>query len=460
MTGMARTRPAITLAALGALGFALLILLHAPAAVLPAVAGADPQAAKAASVMEIRISGLIHGVQAEYVLAGFDQAERTNAGLILITMDTPGGVDTAMREIISRIINSKIPVAVFVSPKGSRAASAGFFILLSADVAAMAPGTNTGAASPVFMVGGGDTDTENTKTMRRKAVADASAYLRSIAGQRGRNVDMAEQAVTEAKAFSEKEALENRLIDLIADSTEDLLKQLDGRTIRRFDGSTLALELNNPSRTVHEMTRQQQIMSKLAQPDILFILFLVGMLGLYVEFNNPGLIFPGVIGGICLLLALVAAQVLPINLIAILVILGAVGLFVLEAKFTSYGLLTVGGIVLMVVGAMILIQSPLTGLRVNLGTALGVTLPFAILTVFLMREVLKSFKWKMATGVEALVGAIGEVTEEIDGLGMVFVEGELWRAASSTRIPIGARVRVVRVEGLTVHVEPVNPPAP
>ncbi|HEX9760005.1 MAG TPA: hypothetical protein VGA40_03755, partial [Candidatus Acidoferrales bacterium] len=307
---------------------AMLVALALASSGAAAPQGTAPASAPAASrVMEIRIQGMIHGVMAEYVLDGFTEAERIGADLVLITMDTPGGADPAMRDIISRIINSSIPVVVYVSPRGKRAASAGFFILLSADVAAMAPGTNTGAASPVFM-GGGETDTENTKTLRRKVVADAAAYMRSIVGQRGRNVDLAEQAVTEARAFSEKEALENNLIDIVADSTDDLLKQLNGRAVKRFDGTTATLNLNNPSRTAHTMSRQQEFLARVAQPDILYILFLVGMLGIYVEFNNPGLVFPGVVGGLCLLLALVASQVLPVNLLALLFIAGAVVLFV------------------------------------------------------------------------------------------------------------------------------------
>jgi membrane-bound serine protease (ClpP class) len=433
----------------------VLLLAYAVAAQQSARPAAPAAVPAPSRVYELRVDGMIHGVMSEYVEGGFRAAEEGGASLILMTMDTPGGVDTSMRDIIQRIIRSKIPVVVYVSPAGSRAASAGFFILLSADVAAMAPGTNTGAASPVFM-GAGDADTENTKTMRRKATSDAAAYLRSIVGQRGRNVEIAEQAVTEAKAFSEKEALTNRLIDLVAGSTDELLRTLDGRTITRFDGTRMTLDLKNVVRQSHEMSRQQRFLSRLAQPDLVFILFLVGILGLYVEFNNPGLIFPGVVGAVSLILALVAMQVLPVNLIGILLIVAALVLFILEAKYTSHGLLAVGGVALMVIGALVLIRSPLTGLRVSLGTALGATLPFALLTVFLMRMVIQSFAWKQAAGVEALVGEVGHVTEVIEGKGMVFVAGELWRAAADTLIPKGASVRVMRVHGLTVYVEPVE----
>lgn len=445
----------------GTLAALALLLVTGMVAAQTSSKPAEPAASQTTRVYEIRIDGVIHGVMSEYVEGGFRAAEAANAGLILITMDTPGGVDDAMRDIIQRIIRSKIPVVVFVAPAGSRAASAGFFILLSADVAAMSPGTNTGAASPVF-IGAGDTDTENTKTLRRKATSDAAAYIRSIVGQRGRNVALAEQAVTEAKAFSEKEALQNKLIDIVASSTDDLLKQLDGHTITRFDGTKTTLDLKNVTRESHEMNRQQRFLSRLAQPDLVFILFLVGILGLYVEFNNPGLILPGVVGAVSLILALVAMQVLPINLIGVLLIVAALGFFILEAKYTSHGLLAVAGIVAMVVGAMMLIRSPFTGLRVSLSTALGVTLPFGILTIFLMRQVIKSFAWKQTTGAEALVGEIGEVTELIDGKGMVFVAGELWRAVAGEKIEQGSRVRVKKVDGLTVEVEAVEtkePPA-
>jgi membrane-bound serine protease (ClpP class) len=416
---------------------------------------APPASAAGTRVLELRIEGMIQPVMAEFVRAGLEQASATNASLVLITMDTPGGLDTAMRDIIQGIITSKVPVVVYVGPSGSRAASAGFFILLSADVAAMATGTNTGAASPVFM-GGGSSSQDTEKTMYRKATADAAAYLRSIVGNRGRNVKLAEAAVTEAKAFSEKEALEGKLIDVVAGTTDELLASLDGRTVTRFDGTKATLEVKDPVRTAFEMNTRQRWLSKLAQPDVLFILFLVGMLGLYVEFSNPGLILPGVVGAVCLILALVAAQILPINILGVLLVLAAIGFFIMEAKFTSHGVLAVAGIVAMIAGAMFLIRSPLTGAGVSLSTAVGATLPFALLAVFLMREVIKSFKWKFATGAEALSGAVGEVTEQIDGRGMVFVEGELWRAAADRRISKGERVRVVRVDGLTLHVEPIN----
>jgi membrane-bound serine protease (ClpP class) len=409
-------------------------------------------------IVEMRVDGVIQPLTAEYVSDGVREAAEMRAALVLITMNTPGGLDTSMREMIQAILNSPVPVVVYVSPSGARAASAGFFILLSADVAAMAPGSDTGASSPVPLFGGGQVD----ETLRKKAINEAAAYLRSIAERRGRNAELAEKAVTEAEAFSEQEALRERLIDLVVGSTEELLEALDGRTIKRFDGSELTLALAGAERVAHEMNRRQRILSRIADPNILFILLIVGLLGLYAEFTNPGMIFPGVIGAVCLILALVAMQILPINIIGVLLILLAIGLFVLEAKVTSFGLLGLAGAVAMVVGALFLIRSPWTGMGVSLGTAVAVTIPFALLAIFLMTLVMRSFKWKPSTGVESLAGQIGEVTEEIDGRGMVFVAGELWRAAAATKIPKGTRVRVVRVEGLTAHVEPVEgaPAAP
>lgn len=406
-----------------------------------------------ARVLEMRVEGEITPLTAEFVTDGIAQASQTNANLVLITMNTPGGLGDSMRDIMQKILNSPVPVAVYVTPAGSHAASAGFFILLSADIAAMAPGTNTGASTPVFSPIGAQID----EVLKRKATNDAAAYLRSIVAQRGRNVELAEKAVTEAKAFSEKEALDGRLIDLVVPSVEDLLAQLDGRKVKRFDGSTVTLQLKNPAREMLEMNRRQRLLSYIARPDVLFILFIIGLLGLYAEFSHPGLIVPGVVGAVAMVLALVAMQILPINMIGVLLIILAIGLFVLEAKVTSYGLLGLAGVVSMVVGALLLINSPLTGAGVSLGTALGATIPFALLSVFLMTLILRSYKWKYAVGVEALVGQTGEVTEAIDGRGMVFVGGELWRAAARDKIPRGARIRVVKVDGLTVRVEPVEP---
>src|SRR6516165_6211841 len=427
-------------------------------AVSAAIAAGTPQALPSAGpsrVLELRIDDEIEPVMAEYIDAGIEQAGREGAALILITMDTPGGVDTSMRAIIQHIVESNVPVAVYVTPSGSRAASAGFFILLSADIAAMAPATHTGAASPIAAIGGYPVTID--ETMKRKILNDATAYMRSYAARRGRNVALAEAAITEAKAFTEKEALDGKLCDLVSSSREDLLARLDGRTDR--------LVLTNPEIVDVEMSGRQRFLARIVQPDMFFILLLVGVIGLYTEFTHPGLVAPGVIGAIALLLALFAMHLLPINLTGLLLIVLALALFILEAKYTSHGVLGAGGVAAMLLGALMLVRSPLTGAGVTLGVAFGATLPFAAITIILMRLVLRSRAWQPQTGVEELVRETGRVTTSIDGgagastRGMVRVHGELWQATSAAAIPESTAVRVVRVDGLTLYVEPVDAPS-
>jgi membrane-bound serine protease (ClpP class) len=415
-------------------------------------------------VVELHIDDEISPILAEYVTEGIDQAAREKAALVLITMDTPGGLQDSMQKIIQHILASPVPVAVYVWPTASRAASAGFFILLSADIAAMAPGTHTGAASPLLAVGGVPINVD--ETLKKKILNDATAFLRSYADKRGRNPALAETAVTEGKAFSDVEARDGRLIDLIAPSPEELLAALDGRTISRFDGSSMRLELRGAQRTTLDMTFRQRLLVRIVQPDAFFILLILGALGLYVEFTHPGLIVPGVVGAISMVLALFAMQILPVNFAGLLLLAVALALFILEANYTSHGVLGIGGVFAMLLGALMLIRSPLTGAGVSLGVALGVTLPFAAITILLMRVVLRSRSWKQTGGAEALVGATAEVTEPLatpagDGLfgGMVRTQGALWRAVSPQSIPAGAQVQVVRVAGLTLHVIPAAPAA-
>lgn len=414
-------------------------------------------------VLELDIRGEIEPVLAEYISQSIDSATPAKYRLIVVTLDTPGGLDDSMREIIASIIHSQVPVATFVYPSGSRAASAGFFILMSGDVAAMAPGTDTGAASPLAAMGGQPVQID--ETLRHKIVNEAAAYLRSITTKRNRNPELAEQAITEAKAFSDSEALAGHLIDLSATSPENLLAALDGRPIRRLDGWTVTLSLANATIERGEMTARQKFLSRVVQPDVFFILLIIGVIGLYAEFTHPGMFAPGVIGAIALLLALFAMHLLPVNLTGLLLIVLALALFGLEAKFPSHGVLGVGGVISMVLGALMLIRSPLTGMGVSLGTAIGMTIPVAVLIIVLARLVLRSHAWKQTTGREQMIGEIGEVAEPIEGSGMVLVHGELWRAESKQSIPRGARVRVRSISGLTVSVEPApdlraGPPAP
>ena len=415
------------------------------------------------AVVELRIDGEIEPVLAQYIVRGINEANADHAALILITMNTPGGLDTSMREIIQAILASKVPVVTYVAPTGSRAASAGFFILLSADIAAMSPGTDTGAASPILAFGGQPIQIDDT--LHKKIVNEATAYLRSYVTQRGRNAELAATAVTEAKAFSEKEALDGKLVDLIASSREDLLAKLNGRTIARFDASKTQLALSQPVVTPREMTAREKFLTRIVQPDAFFILLIIGVLGLYVEFSHPGMFAPGVIGGIALVLALFAMHMLPVNFAGLLLIAVAFVFFILEAKFPTHGVLGVGGLVAMIFGAIFLIDSPITGMGVRLSTALGVALPVAIIIIILMRLVLRSRHWKTSTGKEELIGEEAEVTEPLgsgEAAGMVFVHGELWRAAApdGVSIPKGARVRVRRVKGLTLEVELAPAPHP
>ena len=414
-----------------------------------------------AQIIELRVGDEIEPVMAEYVDGGIEEAARRHAALVLITMDTPGGLSTSMEDIIQHILDSPVPVVVYISPAGSRGASAGFFILQSADVAGMAPGTHTGAASPLLAIGGVPLQVDDT--LKKKILNDATAFLRSYSSKRGRNVEMAESAVTDGKAWTETEALDGKLIDLIANSPEDLLAHLDGRAVKRFDGSTVHLALSNYERVPLPMTLRQQFLSRIVQPDAFFILLIVGVLGLYAEFTHPGMVAPGVVGGISLVLALYAMHILPVAPAGIVLIVLALGLFILEAKYTSHGVLAIGGIVAMLLGALMLVRSPLTHAGVSLGVAAGATLPFALITVLLMRLVLKSRLWKPAMGREQFVGTSAEVTAPLvksaDGesfQGMVRLQGELWRAVAREAIPQGAHVRVTAFEGLTLHVVPAE----
>ena len=422
--------------------------------------GAETPQPHPASVVELRIDGEIEPVLAGYIVDGIHEAANEHASLVLITINTPGGLDSAMRTIIQAILQSPVPVVNFVYPTGSRAASAGFFILLSADVDAMAPGTDTGAASPVAEIGGQTVNID--ETMRKKILNEATAYLRSYVAKRGRNADLAATAVTDAKAFTEQEALQGKLVDLEANSIDDLLAKLNGRTITRFDGSTAQLALANPSIHAIEMTGREQFLTRIVQPDVFFILLIVGVLGLYTEFTHPGMFAPGVIGGIALVLALYAMFSLPVSLMGLLLIALALAFFVLEAKYPTHGVLGVGGVISMVLGALMLVKSPWTGMGVSLSAALGVAIPFAVLAILLARSVLRSHSWKQATGKEEMLGEEGEVIEPVGAApatGLVRVHGELWRAASPSgeTIPKGARARVKKIDGLTVEVEPVGP---
>jgi membrane-bound serine protease (ClpP class) len=430
------------------------LCVSALAFVFPSAAAEEHGSAP--TVLELKLDGEVEPILATYIDEGIADAAHRNAALVLITMDTPGGLTDSMKDIIQHILSSPVPVAVFVFPSGSRAASAGFYILLSADIAAMAPGTHTGAASPVIAVGGYPMAID--ETMRKKINNDAMAFLRSFTEKRRRNPTLAETAITDAKAFTEKESLDGKMIDLVASSEDDLLRLLNGREITRFDGRKIKLALSNPTRVEFQLSGRQKFLARIVAPDMFFLLLIVGALGLYTEFTHPGMVAPGVIGGICLVLALYAMHILPVNFAGVFLIVLALALFILEAKYTSHGVLLAGGIISMLLGAMFLIRSPLTAGGVSLGMAIAVTLPFAALTVFLMRLVLRSRKWKSATGREEMLSEQGIVVSPIlsGAEGMIRIHGELWRAVSAQPVPEGKPVRVLKIEGLKLYVEPIE----
>ena len=408
-------------------------------------------------VVELRLEGVVDPILATYIDEGLVDAANRHAALVLITMDTPGGLSVSMQDMIQHILASPVPVAVYVSPTGGRGASAGFYILLSADIAAMAPGTHTGSATPVMAIGG-FLSMQIDDAFRKKINADATAFLRSFTERRGRNPALAEKAITEGSAYTEKEALDGKMIDLIVNSPDELLRQLDGRAITRFDGTPAKLSLKNAARTPFELSARQKFLARIVEPDVFFVLLILGVLGLYTEFTHPGVIAPGVIGGICLILALYAMNFLPINLAGVFLILMALAFFILEAKAPSHGVLALGGVVSMFLGAIFLIRSPLTPGGVSAGVALAGTLPFAVLAVILMRLVLRSRQWKSATGKEELIGSQGVALARLSagGEGMIRVHGELWQAESSRPVQEGETVRILRVEGLKLYVEPAD----
>jgi membrane-bound serine protease (ClpP class) len=339
-----------------------------------------------------------------------------------------------------------VPVAVFVGPAGARAASAGFILTVVADVAAMAPGTNLGAAHPVAGLGKMD------EVMSKKVASDAAAYIRSKAAQRGRNVEMAEKAVLESRSFTEKEALELKLIDLVVKDVPELLAALDGREVRRFDGSTARVRLAGHHPVNLPMNWRRAVLSLVATPEILFLLLLGALAGIGAELSHPGLLFPGIFGAVCLILFLFAAQVIPVSAAGVLLILLAVALFAAEVKVTSYGLLTLGGLVSMILGAMMLVDSPVPEMRVAWSTLLPAALAMAVGTFLLVRLVVQAQRRKPLTGVDDLVGRGAVADGPLAPAGWVTIRGELWRAQAEVPVSAGELVTVTAVEGLTLKV--------
>ena len=411
------------------------------------VASAAPKA------IAVDVDGMVHPVTTEIVSSALDRARQQGAVVVIVRLNTPGGLMDAMRETIEKMVAAPVPVVTYVAPSGGRAASAGFFLLEAGDVTAMAPGTNTGAAHPVAM--GGEMD----PVMKQKVENDAAAYLRSICTKRGRNSALAETAVRESKSFTEREALDQHLVDLIASSDADLLAALDGRTITRFDGSKVIVHTRGASIEVYQRTLRQRIIAAIADPNIALVLLVLGALGIYVEFSSPGLIAPGVIGAILALLGLSALSVLPINWLGAGLLILALALFVLEAKFTSHGILGIGGAVAMVLGAVILVNGPIPEMRIRWSTAIGLALPFSAITLLLLSLVVRARRHKVETGVEGMIGVTGSAITELSPEGKVLVRGEYWDAVALRPVTAGARVRITAVDKLKLTVEPVPDPS-
>jgi len=404
-------------------------------------------AAQKKQVDVIKINDVITPAIADFISRSIEQATKNRAECLIIQMDTPGGLDTSMRDIIKDIMNADIPIVVYVAPSGARAASAGVFITLAADIAAMAPGTNIGAAHPVA-VGGGRID----RKMTEKVVSDTVAYIKSIAEKKGRNAEWAEEAVRYSVSVTETEALKLNLIDLIAKDLNDLLEKIDGKTVEKPRGM-IKLATKGLKTNFLKMGFRGRFLAVLSNPNIAYILMMIGLVGLYFELSTPGAVFPGVIGGICLILALFAFRMLPINYAGVILILLAVIFFIAEIKVTSYGLLTMGGLVSLALGSIMLFESPIPALRASLSVIIPTVMVTAAFFIFAMSMAIRAQMAKPATGSEGLIGEIGVARTRLDPEGKVFVHGEFWNAYSDGTIEEGEKIRVSKTDGLKLNVE-------
>jgi membrane-bound serine protease (ClpP class) len=403
-------------------------------------------------VLSLQLDDAIQPVTAQYVTNSLRQAEKEHCRLVILNLDTPGGLMSSTETIVKAITASPVPVAVYVS--GTQAASAGFFITISADVAAMAPGTRFGASHPVGPMGGDIGEKKGKSTLFEKVENDAAAWVRSLAENRGRNVALAEEAVRQSRAFTEKEALKEGLIDVIAPDEQALLASLDGKVIRRFDGRKVTLHLSGARIERVDMSGREKFLSWIASPGIMILLLIVGLVGLYTEFTHPGMIFPGVLGGITLICFAYASSLIPINYAGLLLILLGITLFILEIKVTSYGVLTLGGIACLILGSLMLFRTPgEDGLNIPLWTVGSLSLAAALIMAFLTQRVIWAHRQRVTTGEEGLVGEIGEAVSDVNPEGRVFVHGEIWNARSRAPILKGSRVKVVGVQGMMLEVE-------
>ncbi|HKO14443.1 MAG TPA: nodulation protein NfeD [Acidobacteriaceae bacterium] len=428
------------------------LLWSAAALVICCVASLLPVKAhaQASKVVVIQLDDTIQPISADYLKRGLDRAADMHAQAVLVEMNTPGGLLESMREMVKDILASPTPVIVYVGPSGSRAGSAGFFIMESADLAAMAPGTEAGAAHPVVEMG------QVSDTMKQKILNDALAFLRSYVSLRGRNVNAAQSAVTESKSYTANEAEELKLIDLIAPSDRALLDAIDGRTVKRFNGTTQVLHTRNAEMVTVEENLRERVMDRLMDPNLAVLILLAGALLIYLEFHIPGTIVPGAVGTMMVLLALFSLNLLPVRYTSLGLILCALVLMVLEAKFPSHGVLALSGTAALVLGLMTLVAGPIPEMRVQWATALSAGLAFGLITTFLVRIAWRARRNKVMIGPEALIGAVGVVQQALAPQGQVLVHGELWLAESTMPIRTGETVKVRAVDGLKLLVDPVQ----
>ncbi|MGD1009091.1 MAG: nodulation protein NfeD [Candidatus Aminicenantales bacterium] len=399
-------------------------------------------ALSSAAILKIAVDAPIHPITAEYIVRTIERADREGASLVIMSLNTPGGLDSSMRQIIEKIVNARTPIAAYVAPSGARAASAGFFIGIACDIFAMAPGTNTGAAHPVGL---SITGQAMDKTMEDKVTHDAASYIKTLAEKRGRNMGMAEDAVRKSLSYTEQEALKGGLIDIVARSDRDIIEAFDGKRLKRFNGEETTLSLKKEPVIPIPMSFRQQFLLTISNPNLAYILLMIGLLGLYFEFAHPGAILPGVLGGICLLLAVFSFQILPINYVGLMLILLAIVLFVLEVKVHSYGMLSLGGITAMVIGSVMLINSPIPELRPSLRVIIPMALGISMILIFLVYLVVRAHARRAFTGKEGMVGELGIAQTDLNPSGKVFVHGEIWEAEAAEPVARGEKVRVVAV---------------
>lgn len=397
-----------------------------------------------------RLDTIIHPVAAEFVAKAVARADESRAAALVIEIDTPGGLMTSMRDITRALLQAKTPVICYVAPQGAQAASAGFFVLMACDVAAMAPGTNAGAAHPV-----GGQGEELGKTLGKKIEQDAAAQIRSLAAQHGRNVQLAQAAVVDSRSYTADEALQGKLIEAVAPTLPALLRALDGRQVKKGEGAPVALAVADAAIDEVEMGRVQRFLAVLAHPNVAYLLLALGMLGLYFEIATPGAVLPGVVGAICLVLGFYALSVLPVSYAGVGLLFLAALFFLAEIKVTSYGLLTVAGTLCLVLGSLMLFESPEPALRVSRSIIAGVTASVVVAAVFLMTLVMRTHRRQVSTGAQGLVGERGVAREPLSPAGRVFVHGELWKAVAEGSVAPGTPVEVVGVDGMTLRVRPL-----